>query len=94
MKTGLADVSHLLHPYILNILMKAEVGSSKSEKETDFSVESTTKANVQTKNKRKLQEIKAEKRTCKEKLQSKEIGIFFTTTNLEKPNDQKSKKET
>ena len=46
---------------------KVEVGSSKSEKETDFSVELATKANVQTKNKRKLQEIKAEKITCKEK---------------------------
>ena len=46
---------------------KAEAGSSKSEKETDFSVELATKANVQTKNKRKLQEIKAEKITCKEK---------------------------
>ena len=43
-------------------LKGAEVDSFESEKETDFSVDSTTKANVQTKNKRKLQETSAEKK--------------------------------
>ena len=65
-------------------------------KTTDFSIDSTTKTKVQTKLKRKSQETSAsggKNKTTKEELpQSKNIRVFFA--NMEKSDDQTSKKET
>ena len=73
----------------------AEVGSFERKKETDFSVDSTTKTNIQTKNKIKSQERSAEKnKAAKKKLApSKGIRTFFTTNNVQKSNDYTSKTE-
>ena len=73
---------------------EAEVGSFESGKETDFSVDSTTKTIIQTK-KRKSPEMSAEinKPSEKKLAQIKDIWAVFATGNVEKSNDQTSKTE-
>ena len=75
---------------------EAKVGSFECEKQTGFSIDSTTKTKVQTKLKRKSQETSAsggKNKPTKEKLpQSKDIRVFFA--NMEKSDDKTSKKET
>ena len=76
-----------------------EVGSFESEKETDFSVNSTTaktKSNVETKKKRKSQqEISTNKSNPAKKqiTQSKDRRSFFDQSNKNKSNDQTRKTE-
>ena len=75
---------------------EGEVGSFESEKETDFSVDSTTtKTNVQTKNKRKSQETSTEKQNPANKqiAQCKDIRAFFAPSMVKKCNDHTRKIE-
>ena len=77
---------------------EAEVGSFESEKETDFSVDSTTtktKTNVHITNKRKSQETNTEKQNPAKKqiAQCKDIPAFFALSKVKKFNDQTRKIE-
>ena len=64
---------------MMNLLRKWKLAALK---ETDFPVDSTTKTNVQTKSKRRSQEMSVEKnKAAKKKLaQSKDIRTFFATS--------------
>ena len=75
-----------------------EAGIFESEKEADFSVDSTTtktKTNVQTKNKRKSQETSTEKQSPAKKqiAQCKDLRAFFASSRVKKFNDQTRKIE-